>query len=151
MIRRHPVLSIVTLVYLVAVGLVTLTPQTDLGPDSLTRRIVAVITSTPLTSWMTYDGIEFTANIVMFVPMGLLFTLLLGSRRWWLALAIGIAATCFIEFAQLFLPGRVSDVRDLSANSLGALVGVGVVVVVRQSWRSRPPVLVREYRGPDTR
>jgi glycopeptide antibiotics resistance protein len=117
----------------------------------LTRRIVAVITSAPLTSWMTYDGIEFTANIVMFVPMGLLFTLLLGPRRWWFALAIGIAATCFIEFAQLFIPGRVSDLRDLMANSLGALVGVGIGVAVRRSWRSRPPVLVREYGGPDTR
>jgi glycopeptide antibiotics resistance protein len=115
MIRRRPVLSILTLVYLVAVGLVTLTPQTDVGPDSLTRRIVAAITSTPLTSWMTYDGIEFTANIVMFVP------------------------------------GRVSDVRDLMANSLGALMVVGIGVAVRRSWRSRSPVLVREYGGPDTR
>ena len=61
---------------------------------------------------------EFTANIAMFVPVGLLFLLLVGRRRWWLALAGGVALTCAIEFAQIFLPGRFSDVRDILANSL---------------------------------
>ncbi|WP_223695170.1 VanZ family protein [Leifsonia poae] len=144
MIRRRPVLSIFTPVYLVLVGVVTLTPQRDSGSDSWTHRIVDAITSTPLTSWMSYDGIEFTANVVMFVPMGLLFTLLLGRRRWWVALAIGVAATCLIEFSQLFIPGRVSDVRDLIANTLGTAVGIGVAFIGDGLAASRRGALARE-------
>jgi len=35
----------------------------------------------------------------------------------------GVLLTLGIEFAQRFIPGRVSDVRDLVANSLGTVVG----------------------------
>jgi glycopeptide antibiotics resistance protein len=55
-----------------------------------------------------------------------------GRRRWWLALGGGVALTCAIEFTQLFLPGRFSDVRDIVANSLGALLGVIVGLILRR-------------------
>ncbi len=35
-----------------------------------------------------------------------------------------------IEIAQLFIPGRVSDVRDLVSNSIGAFVGVLAALVI---------------------
>ena len=60
----------------------------------------------------------------------LLFTVLLSRWRWWLALAIGVAATLTIEFVQLFLPARFSDPRDLLANTLGTLAGIALVSVV---------------------
>jgi glycopeptide antibiotics resistance protein len=66
----------------------------------------------------------------MFVPVGLFFLLLLGRRRWWLAILLGVVLTCGIEFAQLFIPTRVSDPRDILANSMGALIGVVAALVV---------------------
>jgi VanZ family protein len=48
--------------------------------------------------------------------------------------------TCGIEFAQLFLPGRVSDVRDILSNSVGA--GVGVVIALIVTW----PAAMRRAR-----
>jgi glycopeptide antibiotics resistance protein len=149
MTRRHPLLSVLTLVYLLAVGWLTLGPQpADAGPDGFVRQILAVLRQSALTSWLSYDGVEFTANVVMFVPMGVLFTLLFGLRRWWLALVIGIAATCLIEGAQVFIPTRVSDVRDLVANTLGTLLGIAIVAA---SALVRRPILSREYSGPDPR
>jgi glycopeptide antibiotics resistance protein len=79
-----------------------------------------------LTRWISYDLLEFTANIAMFLPVGLLFLLLAGRRHWWLALAGGVVLSGVIEFTQLFLPARFSDLRDILANSLGALLGVAI-------------------------
>ena len=127
MIRRHPVLFPVTLGYLALVGWVTLGPQPlDARGMGILRQIIAILARFDLTSWITYDLVESSANVAMFVPIGLMFLLLLGARYWWLAILIGVALTCAIEFTQLFLPGRYSDPRDILMNSLGALVGVTV-------------------------
>jgi glycopeptide antibiotics resistance protein len=142
MIRRHPVLSAVTLVYLLVVCCITLTPQpVDADSNRFVRDIIEAIHRWPPTSWVTYPGVEFTANIVMFIPMGVLFTLLLGVRRWWVALLVGVASTCLIEGLQSFMPTRYSEVRDLISNTLGTLVGIGIVAL---AVRSRKPVAARE-------
>jgi glycopeptide antibiotics resistance protein len=142
MIRRHPVLSAVTFVYLLAVCCITLTPQpVDSDSNRLVRDVIEAIHRWPPTSWVTYLGVEFTANIAMFIPMGVLFTLLLGIRRWWLALLIGVVSTCLIEGIQSFMPTRYSEVRDLISNTLGTLVGIGIVAL---AVGSRKPVAARE-------
>lgn len=146
MLRRHPVLLAVTVVYLLAVAWITLSPQPqDSAENHFIRDVIAQIGRFPLTSWITYSGVEFTANIVMFVPMGVLFTLLLGMRRWWIALIVGFAATCAIEFTQIFLPTRYSDVRDIVANTVGTAIGIGIVALVvwlkrRGNSRATPSV-----------
>lgn len=141
MLRRHPVLSAVTGLYLLAVGWITMSSQPqDSEQNHLIRDIIAWIGRLPPTSWVTYSGVEFTANIAMFVPMGVLFTILLGRRRWWVVVIIGFVATCTIEFVQLFLPTRYSDVRDIIANTAGTVIGVGIVVLAgwaRQRGNSR--------------
>ncbi|MGH1523279.1 VanZ family protein [Leifsonia sp. L25] len=128
MLRR--VLLVVTVAYLLLVAWITLNPfPADPHRDPLLEGLLAACAQTPLLAWIDYDVVEFTANILLFVPMGLLFALLLGRWRWWLAFAIGAAATLTIEFVQLFLPARVSDPRDLLAKTLGTLVGIAVAAV----------------------
>jgi glycopeptide antibiotics resistance protein len=125
------VLQVVTVCYLGAVGWITLGPQPlDQRGVGILRSVLETLARSDLTRWITYDLVEFTANVAMFVPAGLLFLLLAGRRHWWLALACGVALTCAIEFTQLFLPARFSDVRDILANSLGALVGVAIGLLV---------------------
>jgi glycopeptide antibiotics resistance protein len=146
MLRRHPVLSAVTAVYLLAVGWITMSSQPqDSSQNHFIRDVIAQIGRFPPTSWVTYSGVEFTANIAMFVPMGALFTLLLGMRRWWVALIIGFVATCTIEFIQLFLPTRYSDIRDIIANTTGTIIGIGIVALIvwlrrRGNSPGTPPV-----------
>ena len=133
-IAQHPVLTFVTLSYLGVVALITLGPQPG---GSLFRLLAHAAISL---SWrldpdsgMTYSDLEFVANIAMFLPIGLLFVLVLGPRRWWLALVLGVVLTFGIESAQAFLPSRVPDARDLAANSAGAIVGslLGMVLTLR--------------------
>lgn len=131
MFRHHPVLTVVTFLYLGVVGFITLGPQPlDEGTDSLVWQLLAFFSRFDATSWVTYSLLEFWANVAMFVPVGLFFLLLLGRGRWWLAIVLGVLLTCAIEFTQMFLPGRVSDPRDILANSVGALVGVVVALIV---------------------
>ncbi|WP_025157118.1 VanZ family protein [Leifsonia aquatica] len=136
MARR--VLALVTAVYLLAVAWITLNPfPPDPHRNGLLTTLLALFAETPVLSWVDYDVVEFTANILMFVPMGALLTLLLGRERWWLALALGVMATLTIEFVQLFLPARFSDARDLLANTLGTLIGIAIVLVVTAAAAAR--------------
>ncbi|CAN5375214.1 hypothetical protein BH11ACT8_BH11ACT8_18840 [soil metagenome] len=131
MFHRHPFLSLVTFAYLGLVGLVTLTPvrQTPRG-DDLVSRILARLEGRPGLEWLTFDRAEFLANIAMFVPVGLFLLLLVGTRFWWVAVGVGFAMTAAIETAQRSIPGRVSDPRDLVANTAGAVLGVLVGLVL---------------------
>jgi glycopeptide antibiotics resistance protein len=127
--------------YLVALAWLTLTPGSTSGEAlSILRRLLAVMQSVDALSWVTFDTLEFTANIALFVPMGVLVTLLLGRRGWWAALAVGVIASCWIELAQyVWLPSRVADPRDLVSNSIGTALGVLVVLVATwpQAQRAR--------------
>ena len=123
-------------VYLLGLARVTLWPQ--LGDDDgfdLVHTILTWLDS--LGIGLTYSVSEFVANIALFVPFGVLVSLLLPRRPAWTVIALGLATSVAIELAQLlFLPHRVSDVRDLVANTLGTAVGVAVVLA---SSRTREP------------
>jgi len=86
---------------------------------------------------VTYAGLEVSANVVMFVPFGVLVGLLV--RRWWVVMALACGTSALIELAQLlFLPTRVPTVQDVVANTLGAGLGlVGLWAVRAASVRRR--------------
>ncbi len=135
MLHRHPFLSLLTLLYLGFVGLVTLTPGSG-QPDyyGLANRILARLERypdlDPVTSRLSVERIEFLANIGLFVPLGVFLLLLVGTRLWLVALAAGIVLTSVIENAQRTIPGRVSDPRDVAANSIGMIIGVALAFVL---------------------
>ena len=142
MFRQHPILTVLTLVYLGIVGLVTLGPQPfDEGSGSLVWALLRFFSHHRQTAWIDYWTLQFGANVLMFVPVGLFFLLLLGRRRWWLAVLVGVILTSAIEFTQQYLPGRVSDPRDVLANSVGALIGVLIALIV--TW----PAAIRRARA----
>jgi hypothetical protein len=80
-----------------------------------------------------YSVVEFTANIGMFIPLGVLAALVVRSH--WIV----VAGTLFSGFIELFqaniLPTRVGEWRDVLSNSLGFLLGVTLVWMMG-SWRS---------------
>lgn len=134
-LRRHPALSLALGLYLVALAWITLTPSpsTD-GAFALLDRLLVLVHRVDALAWVRVDQLEFAANIVLFLPMGLLLTILLGRRGWWAALAVGVIASCWIELAQdVWLPSRVADPRDLVSNSIGT--AIGVLLVVAATWR----------------
>ena len=141
MFRQHPLLTTVTVVYLGAVVWITLGPQ-PVAQEGVFFRVLGWLQAYGWLTWVTYTGVEFTANVLMFLPIGLFFLLLLGRRRWWLAAIVGATLSATIEFVQLFLPERVSDPRDLAANSAGAVLGViiGLIATWPAAIRRREAV-----------
>ena len=135
MLHRHPFLALLTLLYLGFVGVVTLTPGSG-TPDyyDLARRVLARLQRypdlDPLTSRLSIERIEFLANVGLFVPLGVFLLLLVGSRLWLVALMAGIVLTSMIESVQREIPGRVSDPRDVAANSLGMFLGIALAMVL---------------------
>ncbi|MEH6780216.1 MAG: VanZ family protein [Rhodoglobus sp.] len=130
MFRRHPQLSAATLGYLAVVAWLTLSPQAPDQRDGPLWQLAVFLDRFQATQWLTFNDLEFMANIALFVPLGLFFVLLVGKRRWWLALALAVLLTVGIEWVQQFIPSRVSDPRDIASNSLGAAIGVVVTLIV---------------------
>ncbi|CAN5392411.1 hypothetical protein BH09ACT10_BH09ACT10_06020 [soil metagenome] len=148
MFHRHPFLSVVTFAYLGVVGYVTLGPQPiDNNDSDLIFRVLDVLSRHEKTQWITYERVEFGANIAMFIPVGLFFLLLLGRGQWWLAIILGFAMTVAIETAQTSIPGRVSDERDIVANTAGAVIGVlgGLILTFGSARRRRQRQRDRAY------
>jgi len=131
MLLRHPLLGTATALYLGLVAWITLSPEPyDSRIDGFLFRALGVLHRYDGTAWITYSLVEGAANVAMFLPVGMFLVLLLGRSRWWLAVALGVGLSVLIETAQLFLPTRVSDVRDLLHNGLGALLGVVLVLIL---------------------
>lgn len=118
--------------YLTALGLVVLWPTTISEP--FTRQLGRLDDRFP----GSVEALEFIANIVLFIPAGLLLAVLLGPGRRWLAMLAGVALSTAIEFAQgILLPARVATLSDIVANSTGALVGV--LIAAGYGGRRRSP------------
>lgn len=141
--------------YIAAIGLLTLIPNLDqTAVPNLALRAV---------NWLARHGINLTisqleqiANFLMFIPFGILGSLLLahrltprmrlvsvrgyGEKTLRKGLRIGRAAFIICLFAALYsvgietlqnmIPGRVSDPRDILLNSGGAVVGAMIVTAV---------------------
>lgn len=80
--------------------------------------------------------IEFGANILMFVPLGFLLTLLF--RHHWYGVVLALALSAAAEVAQSIIPSRQTSLRDILANTLGAMLGAALawLFVLRRDRRS---------------
>lgn len=113
------------MLWLAVVGLIVLSPRpVDEDARHTLRRMLRLLHGRGLPAWFDYGVVEFLANVIMFVPLGLFF-FLLAPRGWrWLGPILGLGLSVLIEACQLAaLPQRVASPFDVLANVLGTLVG----------------------------
>lgn len=120
-------------VYGIALALIAFWPEpVDSGAGRLLKWVTQVF---PV---LTYQRIEFGANVLLFVPLGIGLALLMKNLRY-LVMPLGFLTSLTIEAGQaVFIPDRYPTVSDLIANTAGACIGL-VAVVVFEAWRSRHP------------
>jgi glycopeptide antibiotics resistance protein len=127
--------------------------DTTLHGDLLTT--LAAWHANGVPTFVNYAFIESGSNVLMFLPLGVLVTLIASARHSWIAPVVGFTASGAAELAQLlFLPNRVATIEDVVANTAGALIGTLLVVIARRAARSgralRPVVALRPVLRSET-
>ncbi len=122
--------------YVFVLTLIALWPTpVDGGAGPFLRLVARVV---PI---LTYSRIEFGANILLFVPLGILLALILERR--YLIVPIAVVATVTIESIQaLMIDKRTPSVLDIIANVTGACLGLMIVGVIE--WRRARRGLARD-------
>jgi len=146
---RVLLVSIALALCLLALMLVTLTPSpVDQPFAQLLERVISELHERGLPQFIGYNKIEFGANILMFVPIGFLTTLLVPSRFAWTAIIISPLLSSALEGAQLvFLPARYASVLDIVANSTGGFIGAAIAALLRIAVNHRDRLLLEDIRA----
>ncbi|MGO2654822.1 MAG: VanZ family protein [Pseudoclavibacter sp.] len=130
--RRRWIAAALLACYVIGLAFVALWPtpvDSDVSPQL--AHVLKWLHQHGIPAFFDYSFVERSANVLLFVPAGLLLALLMARHRWWLALAICVVGSCLIELGQLLLlPARYATLDDVVMNSLGALIGVGVAAFV---------------------
>lgn len=121
--------------YAVALGLIVWLPaDTAAGATGVVfdfARFVSERSSIPLQT--SYTVFEFVANIVLFVPFGLLAALAWPRLNFWWVILAGFSTSAVIELVQLVVPERVSTISDVIANTLGTAIGCFAIRLIRRT------------------
>lgn len=73
--------------------------------------------------WFNYRFVEASANVALFMPLGIVSTLAFEEKRWWQVGAFALFISGCVELGQfLFLHNRVSSPLDLITNTTGAVI-----------------------------
>src|SRR5690606_15313616 len=81
-------------------------------------------------------GADKVAHAGAYAVLGGLLTL--GSGRVWLGVLLAAGFGISDEIHQFYVPGRASEVLDLVADTVGALLGATVVAFLSRRTRKRP-------------
>jgi VanZ family protein len=132
--RSSRLVAYLAVAYLLLVAYASLYPFSDwLAPNDEAARFL-------FAGWPSYIvASDVALNVLAYVPLGLLLTLLwMGHVPRWAAVALGVTAgmllSLSIEFAQAYLPTRISSNVDVLTNSIGALWGAAAARVWGERW-----------------
>ena len=90
---------------------------------------------------LRYIVINFLGNILVFLPLGFFPALLFQKERWWRSALVGGGISVFVECGQYFLM-RQTDIDDVILNTLGALCGYWVFLLLRRLF----PTFISKFR-----
>ncbi|MGP9542891.1 VanZ family protein [Glutamicibacter sp. AOP5-B1-3] len=128
---RHWALPLLYLLAMMVIAFWPVTVDSSAGPE-LTRTL-HWLHAHGAPAFVNYEFVEFSANVIFFVPLGIFLGA--GLRRFWMAALAGIIVSGLIEIGQLlFLPNRFATLTDVVANSLGCVLGAAIWVAVSKGY-----------------
>lgn len=78
------------------------------------------------------DVLQNLLNILFFVPFGVLFPL----KKWNVVLVASCVFSVMIESAQYFFMLGLCELDDVICNTLGAMIGFWIVVIISKAIRT---------------
>ena len=78
---------------------------------------------------------EHILNVALFIPLGAFLWSSLKQKLWWKALLFGCAVSISIEILQLLLKRGLCELDDVFHNTLGCLIGYGIISLMALLWR----------------
>lgn len=80
---------------------------------------------------------ENIMNVVVFIPVGLLICIAFKQMTWWKVLLIGCGISVTIETLQFLFKRGFSEVDDVMHNTVGCLLGYGIMTILRIIFNTR--------------
>ena len=124
--------------WVVLLALALLAP-TSTGPDWVIAHLAEALQRLGLPDVLTHPSrVENMLNVVAFVPLSLLGSLLWPRPSWRDWTAVGFVASFLVELVQaVALDARWATHADVVANTVGMLVGALLALLVRQLLERR--------------
>ncbi|MFM9275060.1 VanZ family protein [Pseudarthrobacter sp. NKDBFgelt] len=89
-------------------------------------------------TWFNYKFVEASANVALFIPVGVVSSLAFPGRPWWKISLFGLLISCCMELGQLlFLHDRFPSPLDLVTNTSGAVIGALLAVAALKRLQAR--------------
>lgn len=86
--------------------------------------------------WFDYHVVESSANVAMFIPLGIFAAMAFPTGAWWVLTGFGILVSTCMELGQLlFITARFSSVVDVVMNTLGTVMGVAAMQLLARRRR----------------
>ena len=150
----HEVILAIFTVYIIALASQTIIPQWNFGMMSDTGKFYFNVnitndlakvnlipfktlyqylfqTNVNVDSWSVVSLLNITGNILLFSPIGFFVPLFWARwRSFKKVLLLGLTVTLFIEITQLFI-GRSTDIDDVILNTVGVLLGYGILSLLK--------------------
>lgn len=135
----------VLVVMLIPLALVAFWPSpVDKPVSGQLTAVLHVLHGHGVPGWFNYKFVEAAANVVLFVPVGLVSQLAFPEKRWWQIGAFGLLVSGCIELGQLlFLHDRFASPSDIVTNTSGAVIGGFLTALAVQTQKR--PVAFRQW------
>ena len=88
--------------------------------------------------WFNYKFVEAAANVMLFIPLGVVAWLAFREKRWWQIGAFGLIVSGCMELGQLlFLHNRFATLQDIVTNTGGAVIGALLAIAALKQLQAR--------------
>lgn len=124
-LRRPLLWRAVLVAMLVPLALVAFWPTpVDKPIQGQLAGILLIIHHLGIPGWINYPVVEATANVALFVPVGVVASQAFPNQHIWQLAAFGLVMSGCIELGQqLFLHERFASPLDIVTNTAGCVIG----------------------------
>lgn len=123
----------------------------DLDPAHVAHQWRMFIDGRRQWDWGRYAHSDLGANVLLYLPLGLLapWPLLRRGRRLrgWLGVGLGILLSLSMELAQMLTRNRWSSLGDWTANSLGYVTGYTLMSFIILRYHLSPAIFLKFQSG----